>query len=70
MLFDLARYHAPSTIFFDEFDALGSKRDGGANDSDAARRFKSELLQQMDGLMSSIGTQEPIFILAATNIPW
>jgi len=67
-LFDLAKYHAPSTIFFDEFDALGSTRDT-VGESDASRRLKSELLQQMDGILSH-SNQQPIFILTATNMPW
>lgn len=68
VLFELAKYHAPSTIFFDEFDALGSCRDS-SGESDASRRLKSELLQQMDGLLS-MKDQCPVFVLAATNIPW
>jgi katanin p60 ATPase-containing subunit A1 len=74
VLFQLARYHAPSTIFFDEFDALGSKRDTG--ESDAARRLKSEILQQMDGVLAETFSSDqktehrPVFILAATNLPW
>ncbi|OXA62388.1 hypothetical protein Fcan01_02823, partial [Folsomia candida] len=69
VLFDLARYHAPSTIFFDEFDALASNRDT-SSESDASRRLKSELLQQMDGLLTNCESQPPVFILAATNLPW
>jgi katanin p60 ATPase-containing subunit A1 len=69
VLFDLAKYHAPSTIFFDEFDALASSRDS-AGESDASRRLKSELLQQMDGLLSVGQSQFPVFVLAATNLPW
>ncbi|CAG7816805.1 unnamed protein product [Allacma fusca] len=75
VLFQLARYHAPSTIFLDEFDALGSKRDTG--ESDAARRLKSEILQQMDGVLVETFSKDqqqrdhhPVFILAATNLPW
>lgn len=73
VLFDLARYHAPSTIFFDEFDAIGSNRATG--EGDAARRLKSEILQRMDGLLAESfcgrqADQRPIFILAATNLPW
>ncbi len=33
----MARFHAPSTIFFDEVDALGSKRSDGDNES--SRKF-------------------------------
>ena len=29
VLFELARHHAPSTIFMDELDAVMSSRDGG-----------------------------------------
>jgi len=48
ILFEMARFYGPSTIFFDEMDAIaGSRGDGG---SDANRRVLSELLQQMDGV--------------------
>jgi katanin p60 ATPase-containing subunit A1 len=55
VLFELARYHAPSTVFLDEIDAVMSTRDGGTdagagNDHEASRRMKTELLIQLDGL--------------------
>ncbi|KAK9830191.1 hypothetical protein WJX72_010220 [[Myrmecia] bisecta] len=66
VLFDLARYHEPSTIFLDECDAvMGARGEGGEHE--ASRRMKTELLTQMDGLQQS-GAR--IFVLAATNLPW
>ena len=84
VLFELARYHAPSTIFMDELDALMSQRGGdggGVGEHEASRRLKTELLIQMDGLSSQDGTEADIdgggsagdkrvLFLGATNLPW
>ncbi|ETW09097.1 hypothetical protein, variant [Aphanomyces invadans] len=70
MLFELARYHAPSTIFLDEIDSIMGQRgesSGGGQEHEASRRMKTELLIQMDGLSK---TQEVVFVLAASNLPW
>jgi len=75
VLFELARHHAPSTVFMDELDAVMSARDGGGGsgssgggDHESSRRLKTELLVQMDGLNRDEG--ELVFLLAATNLPW
>ncbi|KAJ8533546.1 hypothetical protein K7X08_006870 [Anisodus acutangulus] len=67
VLFDLARHHAPSTIFLDEIDAIISQRGEARSEHEASRRLKTELLIQMDGLTR---TDELVFVLAATNLPW
>ena len=46
-LFELARAHKPSIIFIDEVDSLCSARSD--NESESARRIKTEFLVQMQG---------------------
>ena len=66
VLFELARHHAPSTVFIDEIDALIGQR-GDAGEHEGSRRMKTEMLTQMDGLLKS---SDQVFVLAATNLPW
>uniref|UniRef100_A0A673LIT2 vesicle-fusing ATPase n=1 Tax=Sinocyclocheilus rhinocerous TaxID=307959 RepID=A0A673LIT2_9TELE len=64
-LFTLAREHKPSIIFIDEVDSLCGSR--SENESEAARRIKTEFLVQMQGVGND---NEGILVLGATNIPW
>ncbi|XP_062869917.1 katanin p60 ATPase-containing subunit A-like 2 [Trichomycterus rosablanca] len=68
VLFELARYHAPSTIFLDELESVMSQRGvGQGSEHEGSRRMKTELLVQMDGLARS---NDLVFVLAASNLPW
>jgi len=67
LLFELARYHQPSTIFIDEIDSVMSSRSGDG-EHEASRRMKTELLIQLDGLIKN--SQDRVFLLAASNLPW
>ncbi len=62
-LFESARNHAPSIIFFDEIDAISPPRDGGSND--VSRRVVDQMLREMDGMREDLR----VLILAATNYP-
>lgn len=63
-LFVMAREHAPSIIFMDEIDSIGSSRmeSGGGGDSEVQRTML-ELLNQLDGFEAT----KNIKVLMATN---
>jgi transitional endoplasmic reticulum ATPase len=63
-IFRKARMAAPSIIFFDEFDSLVPGR-GGAGDSRVTERVISQILTEIDGLLSL----QNVVVLAATNRP-
>ena len=58
---------APCIVFIDEIDAIGKKRDGGANlgGNDEREQTLNQLLTEMDGFDGAKG----VVILAATNRP-
>ena len=78
ILFEMARFYAPSTIFIDEVDSVGVKRSDKENE--ASKKVLAEMLVQMDGISdaninlceSENGKNEQKFVmvLAATNLPW
>ncbi|THU61053.1 hypothetical protein C4D60_Mb07t19210 [Musa balbisiana] len=64
-LFVMAREHAPSIIFMDEIDSIGSARmeSGTGNGDSEVQRTMLELLNQLDGFEAS----NKIKVLMATN---
>ena len=52
ILFEMARFYAPTTIFMDEIDALAGKR-GGSDESEGSRKVKAQLLIDNDGATST-----------------
>ena len=65
-MFDLARSKAPSIIFIDEIDAIGSKRLDVATSGDReVQRTLMQLLAELDGFDSL----DDVKVIAATNRP-
>ena len=64
-LFQAARRNAPCVLFLDEVDALGHKR--SRVNSTSMRTLGNQLLAELDGME---GSNEGVFVLAATNTPW
>ena len=62
--FDLAREKAPTIIFIDELDSIGTKRSDSEKAGDReVKRTMLELLNQLDGFSST----DDIKVIAATN---
>ncbi len=64
-LFQQAREAAPCVLFFDEVDALGSRRSDMRMSS--GRHLINQFLAELDGIGAS---NEGVLVLAATNSPW
>ncbi|MBU0457619.1 MAG: CDC48 family AAA ATPase [Nanoarchaeota archaeon] len=61
--FEEAEQNAPSIIFFDEIDAIATKRE--ETKGDVEKRVVAQLLGLMDGLKS----RGKVIVIAATNMP-
>ncbi|KEP66257.1 UNVERIFIED_CONTAM: tat-binding family protein, putative [Hammondia hammondi] len=62
-LFVMAREHAPSIIFMDEIDSIGSQRTEGEHGDSEVQRTMMELLNQLDGFEST----QNIKVIMCTN---
>merc|ERR1712194_100365 len=63
----------PAIVFFDEIDSMLSQR-GSSSEHEASRRFKSEFLIHMDGLLSDAKPEGEqvghLLVLCTSNAPW
>jgi 26S proteasome regulatory subunit T6 len=59
----MARQHAPSIIFMDEIDSIGSTRGQGRRSDSEVQRTMLELLNQLDGFEAT----NQIKVIMATN---
>jgi len=64
-LFEMARDHSPSILFFDEVDALAADRRDLRKS--AGRTLINQFLAEMDG---NVASNDGVLILGATNAPW
>jgi transitional endoplasmic reticulum ATPase len=64
-VFEEAKKHAPSILFFDELDAIAPKREELGGEKQVERRVVAQLLALMDGLKE----RGQVIIIGATNLP-
>ncbi len=65
-LFTMARSRAPTTLFFDEADAIGGLRSRMGTHA-TMRSLVSVLLTELDG---AVRDNSGVFVIGATNVPW
>lgn len=63
-VFEVARAHAPTIVFFDEIDAIASHRNSHGTNVDMSS-IVGQLLTELDGIASNEG----VTVVAATNRP-
>ncbi|MFL1673394.1 AAA family ATPase [Paenibacillus dendritiformis] len=63
-LFDKARAHRPSILFFDEIDTVGFNR---SKSSSSMRGMIDTFLAEMEGIDTST---DQLLVIGATNMPW
>ncbi len=63
--FEIARRNTPCVLFFDEIDAVGSKRSDLRQSG--GRNLINQFLKELDGVDSQ---NDGVLILGATNSPW
>jgi ATP-dependent metalloprotease len=66
-MFDEARRRAPSIVFIDELDAVGSRR--MALDPQHSRLSLNQLLVELDGFEGDMAATAGVVVIAATNMP-
>jgi len=64
-LFEEARRHAPSVLFFDEIEALGGRREYTREATSS--KLVSQFLSEMDGFAQN---NHGVLVLGSTNVPW
>jgi ATP-dependent 26S proteasome regulatory subunit len=64
-LFDEARRHVPSVLFFDEIEALGGRREFTREATSS--KLVSQFLSEMDGFAQN---NHGVLVLGSTNVPW
>lgn len=66
-IFQAARRAAPSVLFLDEIDAVGTKRSTLSGGAAWMRQTVNQLLMELDSMAAD---NDGLFVLAATNHPW